>query len=96
MPGSRRYPGGIRAGIPARNWPPGIPLAPRITALNRKPLMQLAVSPSILFYFSIHTVGTLHQEDEIQLEINILEDHNEDTKDQPEVEIKPFSGNLER
>ncbi|KAJ7356126.1 Nlrc4p [Desmophyllum pertusum] len=38
--------------------------------------------------------GTVGQEDEIQLERNLLEDHNEDTKYQHEVRIKPFAGNL--
>ena len=62
---------------------------------NRKPLyMQLAMAQPIFFDFSIHTASTVGQKDEIQLERNLLEDHNEDTKDQHEIEIKPFAGNL--
>ena len=52
------------------------------------------MSQPILFDFSLHTASTVGQEDEIQLERNFLEDHNEGTKDQREVEIKPFAGNL--
>ena len=52
------------------------------------------MSRPILFDSSIHTTDTVGQEDEIELERNLLEDHNEDTKDQHEVEIKPFAGNL--
>ena len=52
------------------------------------------MSQPILFDFSIHTAGTVYQEDEIQLERNLLQGHNGDIKDQREVKIKPFAGNL--